>query len=239
MKTKYRVVAAVAFIILMISAFTGCSGEDKKKAGYAFSFTGNITINDIFYDVVLNGEEGGTFELLAGNIPPTRGTYEFTAGKGYLFKFEDSKENEMITEYDPAAKYFSFVYPLDLGPRGKGNVNLGCKDETFTPDNEGWTFELPVFTGQAVFGNGILTVNLELQCKSDGTFVVHNDSSYAQQIDGTYTCANDIYSFTVSEDFQFESYYDEETGSRSVTFDIAVNNVPVQTTLAERVLMPD
>jgi hypothetical protein len=226
-------IISVILIALMVLTMSGCGGGANDSS--AFSFTGSVELNGVGYDVTMSGESDGSFTLSPGNIPPINGTYEFTEGKGYLFKFGDSVESEILTYYDEESKEFSIIYPLNLGPRGNGNVKLSCKDESFEYDNIGWEYALPVFVGEANFFD-ILIVNLQLQCKSDGTFKVHNDSSYAQQMEGNYTFSDDVYSFTVSESNKFESVYDEATGLSSVTFMIEVNNVPVETTLTERVL---
>jgi hypothetical protein len=233
--------AAIVIVIaggFVVNAQNSASPPSSKSGNALFTFTGDITIDGEHYAVALEGSNDGGFSLAAGNVPPIIGKYEFFEGKGYLFSFDDAKDTQLLTSYDSAAKTLSLVYPLDLGPRGKGNVKISLKDDKFAYDGEGWTFGLPVFTGIANFMD-ILLVNLELQCRNDGTFTVHNDSSYAQQIDGTYSFENGVYKFDVSDGFKFESTLDPATGLHSVTFMIGVNNVPVETTLVERALVAD
>lgn len=220
MKRKLMALALALCIALCAAAMIACGdgneGDDNPE--YDIVFTGAITLNEVSYNVVLNGKDG-SFTLNAGTLKSVfTGTYTFTEGKGYTMIFVDGSGTEVRTKYDSAKKEFWFIYTLDLGSaRGSGNLKLTCKDDSFTQTGEAWS-DIPLFVGTAKWFGGVVTANMQITCKADNSFVLFSTNFAANipEISGTYAYTNNTYVFTVGED-TYTSTYDAETGLHSVS----------------------
>lgn len=213
------------FLVLMFASFAvvACNPTQQEKSEYEFSFCGAVTINEIDYDVVMNGKDGA-FDLKPNNLPSFKGSYEFTAGKGYTFFFEDANGTEVRTQYDTTSQEFSFVYILDLGTaRGSGNVRLTCRDTDFVPQGEAWA-DIPMFNGktQLVINGHTLNGAMQVICKADGSFhMFSTDLTFIDEAFGTYEYRDGVYVFSIN-DVEYESVYNAETGLHEIELPTSV-----------------
>lgn len=202
-------------IVVVVNKDKSSDTLDTTPTDYEFTFEGNITLNEIAYDVVLNGKDG-EFDLVANKLPPITGTYAFTQGKGYTFYFDDANGTETRTQYDTSAKEFTIIYTLDLGTaRGSGNVKLTWKNADFTLEGEAWG-AIPSFAGSGQIG--FISPNMKMVCKADDTFRLFSTdfAAYVTEITGTYTYENGAYVFIVGEN-RYTSVLNSETGLHEVS----------------------
>lgn len=217
-------IVILAFIIYTIVVVVN---KDKKPDAletmpidYEFAFDGKVTINEIAYNVTMNGKDG-KFDLVANKLAPITGTYELTQGKGYTFFFNDANGTEVRTQYDTSEKELYFVYVLDLGAaRGSGNVKMTWKNETFTLEGEAWA-DIPSFAGMANFG--FIQATMQMVCKADDTFRLFSTDmgEYVAEITGTYSYENGAYVFTIGEN-TYTSALNEETGLHEVSIPVSI-----------------
>lgn len=165
------------------------------------SFQGNITLLGVDYEVALNGDEGA-FSVDAGRIQDVvSGTYTFTDGQGWTFVFADASSTVVRSQFDTATKTFSFVYHLDLGSRGAGNLRFSFVDEDFTVDGKPWA-DIPSFSGTAVYFGGAVQTECSLSCDAEGNFTLFSAPTAAAAIttiQGTYEFTDGVYVFTTSD----------------------------------------
>lgn len=196
------VVFVIYTVVVVVDGLTPDTvAEETDDTVYEVNFDGEVTINEVDYEVALRGSDG-TFTVSANKITGvTDGTYTFTEGQGWTFSFDDSSSTVVRTQYDEDAKVHSFIYHLDLGSRGEGNLVLSCADDSFSVDGEAWA-DIPSFSGTAGFFYGAVSTDCYCACDADGNFTIYSDSSAAAQITsitGTYEYTDGAYVFT-SED---------------------------------------
>ncbi len=166
-----KVLLTVISVVTSYALFATCDEEvENPVSEYDFSFTGEITLNEIYYEVVMEGKDNA-FTVDAGNISSvTKGNYTFTEGKGYTFTFNDSAGTIVRTQYDASSQTFSFIYTLDLGTaRGSGNLLLSYTDTSFVHEGELWA-DIPSFSGTAAWFGGVLTGTVNIVCDADNGF---------------------------------------------------------------------
>ncbi len=210
--------AFCAFAVSVIAAwglFTSCGEVEPPvvEPTYEFNFEGEITLNEIFYTVTIQGEDGN-FELKANALPPVKGTYTKTEGQGYTLSFQDSLATDVRTQYDRNNKEFYFIYNLDLGTaRGNGNIRFTYKDESFVPAEEAWE-DIPSFTGTVRL---VVSATMQVVCKGDGTFRLFSTdfADYIPELTGTYEYKDGSYIFT-AEGVEYVSVLNEETGLHEI-----------------------
>ena len=206
-KILLGIASALALVILafliwtIVAVAVGMAPpKDIVTAGeYDFTFDGKITLNEVEYDVSLNGKDD-KFSVSANKLSSVvNGTYEFTEGQGYTFTFNDANGTIVRTQYDTVSKSFGFIYHLDLGARGAGNLKLTLKDENFQVVGEPWQ-DILSFSGTAtVFGS--LRFVCGCSCAPDGTFNIFLSDGPAaiQPISGTYEFVDGKYIFTAED----------------------------------------
>lgn len=165
---------------------------------YDVNFGGNISLLGIDYEVALQGNDG-EFTVNAGRISDvTGGTYTFTEGQGWTFSFADASNTVVRSQFDDASKTFSFVYHLDLGSRGAGNLRFSFTDEDFAVDGEPWA-DIPSFGGTAAWFGGVVTAEISCSCDADGNFRIFEAAGAITEISGTYALEGDSYVFTAAD----------------------------------------
>ncbi len=178
----------------------GTSDSTLKDAGdYDVVFTGSINLNDEDYDIVLKGKDG-SFTVDANNMKNViDGNYVFTDGQGWTLLFNDALGMNIRTHYDSADKAHKFIYALDLGSRGAGNLELSKEDKSFSPASDSWN-DIPTFTGTADLG--VIAAEMRLICKADGSFHFFstNFGQYIPSLEGTYAEKEGKYVFTIGEE---------------------------------------
>lgn len=171
-------------------------GDDGTE--YDVNFSGGISLLGVDYDVELQGNDG-EFTVNAGRISDvTGGTYTFTEGQGWTFSFADASNTVVRSQFDDASKTFSFVYHLDLGSRGAGNLRFSFTDEDFTVDGEPWA-DIPSFGGTAAWFGGVVTEEISCSCDADGNFRIFEASGAITEIVGTYELTGGVYVFTAAD----------------------------------------
>ena len=114
--------ATVHLITTVTSANKSSAGEDLSDFDVVFS--GKINLLEEDYDILLKGK-GGAFTVDANNMKGIMdGTYTFTDGQGWTFVFNDNLGFNVRSQYNQTEKAHQFIYPLDLGSRGSGNILL-------------------------------------------------------------------------------------------------------------------
>ena len=93
-------------------------------------------------------------------------------------------------------KAHQFIYPLDLGSRGAGNILLTSEDKSFKAADEPWD-DIPTFTGTADLN--VITAEMRLICKADNSFDFFstNFGQYIPALNGTYDCTDGKYVFHI------------------------------------------
>lgn len=168
---------------------------------YDVNFGGNISLLGVDYEVALQGNDG-EFTVNAGRISDvTGGTYTFTEGQGWTFSFADASNTVVRSQFDDASKTFSFVYHLDLGSRGAGNLRFSFTDEDFTVDGEPWV-DIPSFGGTAVWFGGAVSAGCSCSCDAEGNFTIFSEPTAAAaitSITGTYEFTGGVYVLTAAD----------------------------------------
>lgn len=191
------------------------------EENYEFKFEGSIILYDEEYEVCLHGNDG-TFSLDANNITDaTKGVYTFTEGQGWTFTFDDSAHTVVRSQYDKGTRMHSFVYTLNLGSRGSGNIRLSYVQESFEANDPAWA-DIPSFSGKASWFGGIVSVDLLISCDDSGNFSVVNSSGeiHIDEVTGTYVYENDCYVFTQDDGTVYTSVLDSNTNLYRVTITI-------------------
>lgn len=165
---------------------------------YDVSFSGEISLLGVDYDVELRGNDG-EFTVNAGRIENvTGGTYVFTEGQGWTFTFADASSTVVRSQFDDESKTFSFVYHLDMGSRGAGNLRFSFTDEDFAVEGEPWA-DIPSFSGTAAWFGGIVTAEISCSCDANGNFRIFEASGAITEIVGTYELTDGVYVFTAED----------------------------------------
>lgn len=231
----FAVVLCVAAI-----AFSACNNDDTPPANqeneYAFEFTGQTTIAGKNYHVsVVGSKDDDTFELLIAELPALSldGKYDFEAGKGYRFTFDDKDDTVKVPRYDTATHEFKFTYTLNLGGNiGSGNVPLTYVDETFVPSGETF-FEPFCFIGSGEIAAYGATFDSKVWCYEDGSVSVITVCNLVSINPGTgtwtYNSDTDTYTLTYTlvdsvmgnREYTATSSATGENGS--YTFDLTVS----------------
>lgn len=170
--------------------------DDVSDKNYDIVFNGNVSINEISYDVSLKGNDN-IFILYANNFTVTEGTYEFTEGQGYAFTFNDKNGTIVRSQFEDASKSFGILYNLDLGTaRGNDVLKLSMEDEQFSVVGEAWN-DIPVFVGTAGWFGGSLTGIIRIVCDAEGNFkTISPDVTDFDIIEGTYELSDESCVFT-------------------------------------------
>lgn len=170
-------------------------------------FTGEITLLDVDYEVRLNGDDGA-FSVDANTIEGvTTGTYTFTEGQGYTFTFADASGTIVRTQYDASSKTFSFIYHLDMGSRGNGNLRLSSEDEDFVLQGEPWA-DIPSFQGVGFAG-----ITVVISCDAENNFRIFATSASpapVTEITGTYEFKDGAYVLTTADGTVYSSVVNED-----------------------------
>lgn len=183
---------------------------------YEVVFSGNITINDEPYEVVLKGNDG-TFTVDANTLENvTSGTYTYTKGQGWTFSFNDNKATHVRTHYDEKAGEHGFSFLLNLGSRGNGMVHLVREDGSFKVSDPAWE-DLPAFAGTADWFGGSLSAEVFCSCDDAGGFQIFCTGGEINEITGKYTGDSNGYTFTTADGATFTTAPDAETGRLSLT----------------------
>lgn len=194
--------ATVHLITTVTSANKRSAGEDLSDFDVVFS--GKINLLEEDYDILLKGK-GGAFTVDANNMKGIMdGTYTFTDGQGWTFVFNDNLGFNVRSQYNQTEKAHQFIYPLDLGSRGSGNILLVKEDKSFKAPQEPWV-EIPTFTGTADLG--VIAAEMRLICKADDSFDFFstNFGQYIPALNGTYEFVDGTYLFHVEgEDYTAE-----------------------------------
>lgn len=192
------VLGLAASTIVVIAVGLNPPVKEQIEKEYDFSFTGKISLYDVDYDVSLNAENG-SFSVKAGRIEDVvSGTYKFTAGQGYTFSFADATNTVVRTKFDEGNKQFSFVYHLDMGSRGVGNLLFSLEKSDFSVEGEAWV-DIPSFKGTAAWFGGYVTTEVTIACDADNNFKVVDSANYLSPISGTYAYINGKYEFTTTD----------------------------------------
>ena len=215
------IVAFVIYSIVTLAlAFAPPHTDGPVDEGaYEFVFVGNITVYGEEYEVKLKGNDE-KFTVDANKIKGvTGGTYKFTAGQGWTFTFDDAGGTVVRTQYDKAAKTFGFVYALDLGSRGAGNIKLTYAVDSFDAAAEAWQ-DIPSFKGTAEWFGGVVTAPTVISCDAEQNFRVFGTGGEIDEIRGTYVFENDTYVFTDTDDKAYTAVKDEATGLYTVIIEV-------------------
>ena len=176
----------------------------RSSADSDVVFSGKINLLEEDYDILLKGK-GGAFTVDANNMKGIMdGTYTFTDGQGWTFVFNDNLGFNVRSQYNQTEKAHQFIYPLDLGSRGSGNILLVKEDKSFKAPQEPWV-EIPTFTGTADLG--VIAAEMRLICKADDSFDFFstNFGQYIPALNGTYEFVDGTYLFHVEgEDYTAE-----------------------------------
>lgn len=197
--------AAVILIFLVYTIVVVALGQrpasDELEGGstevpHDLVFSGEITLLDVDYDVRLNGDDGA-FSLDANTIEGVAtGTYTFTEGQGYTFTFADASGTIVRTQYDANSKAFSFIYHLDMGSRGNGNLRLSYTDEDFVQQGEPWA-DIPSFQGVGFAG-----ITVVISCDAENNFRIFATAASpapVTEITGTYEFKDGAYVLTAAD----------------------------------------
>ncbi len=224
----------VAFIIysavgvgLAFAPTNNSAPEDNTV--YDFIFDGNITLNNETYDVRLKAKDG-KFKVDAGKLNEvTKGTYTATQGQGWTFQFDDNNSTAVRSQYDKDSKTHSFIYTIDIGVRGSGNIKLEYKDDAFVAAEQPWG-DIPSFGGSGSIYN--MTIPLVLGCDADGGFRLWcTDGIFAvPETIGTYKYENGVYTFTCEDNTVYTTEIDSSTGLHTFTVNFIIGALGVPST---------
>lgn len=238
------VLVILIFAIWSIVAYAVGSRPDKFEYGeddtvYEFTFTGGITLLDVDYEVKLNGSDGN-FSLDANTIKGvTSGTYTYTEGQGWTFTFNDAGGTIVRSQFDAETKAHSFIYHLDLGSRGAGNLRLSYEDEDFVRQGEPWA-DIPSFSGVGMAG-----ITVVVSCDTDNNFrIFATPASPAPvtEISGTYEYKDGHYVLTATDGTVYTSTVNEESGLqefKDMMIYIPALSAPMPFTLTQVILTVD
>lgn len=213
----------IAFIIYSIAAvaiaFAPKEAAPTDTTEYDFVFVGSFTALEEEYDIQLKGKDGN-FTVDANKIKDvTSGTYTFTEGQGWTFSFADKNGTVVRTQYDGATKTFGFIYALDLGSRGVGNLRLSYTVESFDAAAQPWS-DIPSFAGTAGWFGGGVQAPIVLSCDADNNFKVFGTGGEITVIAGTYAQSGDAFVFTSEDGTVYTSAADAETGLQAVEIEV-------------------
>lgn len=207
-----------SFVALGIGLAPAKSAEPVDDTAYEFVFDGKITIYEEEYDVRLKGKDN-KFTVDANKIKNvTGGTYTFTEGQGWTFSFDDANGTVVRTQYDKTAKTFGFVYALDMGSRGAGNLRLSYAVESFAAAAVPWN-DVPSFAGTAGWFGGTLTAKTVLTCDAEDNFKIFCPGGEINVITGKYKSEGGNYVFTC-EDGTVYTAVKNAAGLYAVTVDV-------------------
>jgi hypothetical protein len=215
------VLALLSVGLVSCGSSSSAASSTASLAEGEFEFKGNITLNDIAYDVVMPGKDQA-FTLNAGNLKSVyKGTYSFAKGQGYTMTFADANSTCVRTQFDTASKTFSFIYTLDLGTaRGSGNLKLSYVDTSFALVGDPWN-DIPSFAGNAAWFGGALKANMKIACDADNGYkVVSGEINDFTPIQGTYAYANGVYVFNRDDGTSVSSVKNAASGLQEVTMTV-------------------
>ncbi len=217
------IVAVIAVGAHGIHAFVkGTAPVAIDEGDYEFVFKGNIALLDQEYDVAMMGSEG-RFLMDAGSIRNVMdGTYTFTEGQGWTFKFNDAMGTIVRSQYDTETKASSFIYALDMGARGAGNLRLSCEDKDFKPAEKRWN-DIPAFSGTAAWLGGSVSTTAVTACDDAGNFRIFTTGGSiftVIEITGKYELVGDEYIFTSNEGATYVAVKDPATGLFTFTCNV-------------------
>lgn len=205
-------------LAVVLTGIHAGSGAVDMSA-YDIVFSGNINLLGEDYDVTLMGKDG-SFTVDAGTIQNVvEGSYTFTEGQGWTFVFADTLTTNVRSQYDANAGQHSFVYTLNLGSRGEGNLQLICKDKQFVPASQPWD-DIPAFSGTGAWFGGVVTAPIVCSCNADGQFTIFGTGGEINVICGSYTQSGNDYTFTTESGEVYHSVVDAESGLPSITVSI-------------------
>ena len=248
-KILSAVAAALVFVILVcvvwsVVAYAVGSKPDKFEYGeddttYELTFAGKITLLDVDYEVKLNGNDG-KFTLDANTLKGvTSGTYIYTEGQGWTFTFADANGTIVRSQFDAETKTHSFIYKLDMGSRGTGNLRLSCVDEEFVQQGEPWS-DIPSFTGVGMAG-----ITVVISCDPDNNFRIFatpTSPAPVTEISGTYEFKDGRYVLTATDGTIYTSTVNAESGLhefKDMMIYIPALSAPMPFTLTQVVLTVD
>lgn len=213
-------VAALIQMLTVIRSMGNTSATAQEDLStYDIVFTGNITLLDEPYEVVLKGKDGA-FRVDANSLKNIMdGTYTFTENQGYTFVFQDSFGTNVRSQYNTSEKEHSFLYTLDLGSRGAGTLRLSRPDPDFTASAEPWN-DIPAFAGTPTWFGGVLSAPAICSCDAEGNFKIFCTGGEINVISGTYTVDGNTYTLTTEDGRVVTSAIDDETGLPSFTITV-------------------
>ena len=231
LKGKVLAAAAAALCVVILAAsiqmIVTIVGANKPNntassddlSAYDVVFAGNITLLEEPYNVTLKGKDG-KFTVDANTIKGVMsGTYTFTEGQGWTFAFNDSLGTNVRSQYDKSAEAHSFIYSLNLGSRGTGNIEFSNEDAGFAASDTPWD-NIPAFSGTASWFGGTLSADAVCSCDADGNFKIFCTGGEVNEIAGAYTVSGNTYTFTTDEGEVYESYIDDSTGLPTFTVSV-------------------
>lgn len=205
------VVALGHMTVVMVGAFSPKAAEEEDLSQYEMVFTGNITIFDEPYEVLLKGKDG-SFTMDANTLKGIMsGSYTFTEGQGWTFTFRDNNSTIVRSQYDKDSKSHSFIYALDMGSRGTGNIRLTNPDQGFNPAAAPWD-DIPFFSGTAGWFGGTLSATAVASCDEAGNFRIFCTGDEINEITGTYVLTDGNYVFTTEDGTVYTSRPDPDSG---------------------------
>lgn len=214
--TVVLVAALIQMLTVIRSAGNSSLAAQEDLSAYDVVFTGNVTLLDEPYDVVLKGKDG-SFTVDANQLKNIMdGTYTFTEGQGYTFVFRDSFGTNVRSQYDRDGKEHGFLYTLDMGSRGAGTLRLSRPDPGFAASATPWN-DLPAFAGTPVWFGGVLSASAVCSCDAEGNFQIFCTGGEINVISGTYAVEGNTYTLTAEDGRVVTSTIDEETGLPSFT----------------------
>ena len=104
--------------------------------------------------------------------------------------------------YDKDSGNFSFIYSLDMGSRGAGNLKFVYEDKDFNAANESWK-QIPSFSGTAYWFGGVLSATTMVSCDANGNFRIFCTGGEIDEISGTYRESDDGYLFTAENGTEY------------------------------------
>lgn len=199
-------------VVLMGTFACGAPEEEQGQTPDTFKyvFTGELQATTKKFNVVVNCNEDGTFQLVVKDADKTfDGTYTFADGIGFTFKFKDTNKTQVSTKFDAETKEHYFDYEIKLGEEGKGVVRLKLKDETFVPTIS--SDEKINFLRRANFKGDLIGTPADpskpettpifsntLSITEDGKCKLEFDAKLSMAaVEGTYKFANNTFEFTL------------------------------------------
>lgn len=202
---------------------------DEKPVTYKYAFKGVLTLDKTF-NVELNCNEDGTFKLVVKeNSKTIDGTYTFTDGYGFKFKFNDTTNTEVSSTYNKETKEHVVAYELKMGDDGKGVVELKLHDDKFVPVKV--DTKKAIFKNSANFKGGLTYMpegetnimkakvfNSVIKVEADGTCALSFDAaSEIAEVKGTYKFENNTFVFKFG-DKEYKTTYDLGKGAYSFIY---------------------